>query len=74
MKDSKQQRKYEGSKSDDQEVQTGVTKCVECKDKEKNAANKQEESSPKAVLVTIGSSVCIKEWLQFAYPESSTLI
>ena len=40
MKDSKQYSKWEWSKSDDQEIQTGITKCVERKDEEKNAANK----------------------------------
>ena len=57
MKDSKQHSKWEWSKSDDQEIQTGVTKWVECKDEEKNATNKQKESSPKVVFVTIGT-VC----------------
>ena len=35
----------------------------------KNAANEKEESSPKAVLVTIGPSVCIKGRFQFVSHE-----
>ena len=49
------------------EGRTGSTKCVECKDEEKNVVSMYGESSPKSVLVMIGPSVCIKEWLQFVY-------